>query len=465
MNTVDLFGTVWRRKSLFLAIMSLALALGVLVVRFAPRVYEAETFILVDPTRTIKEQTGGDGPSASGPNQEERMMKSQVKIAQGETVLFDVVRRMQELSGENTTEKKSQVDSPFAFLPRMIALLVPPARLTADEKERLEVQSAVRIELEPNTNLLRIAFRNEDPDVAAKYANQFASSFIERSAALSNNPFASEFFREREEQYKQKLSKAAKDLEVFSTTNNSYSLERQRTLVLARRDKALSSIAETRNSAQKLESELQSLRWQLASLKSKINLPAAIFGDTTFSGRPNLPAGPADFGADPPLLHVKLYQDSAQKIMNLNADLAGNKALEAAQAADLQQIDAELRKLAEKAATFARLEREVSQNEANLVLYSRKSTEAQIGNAWKSNERLSLLRVVEPAIKPIRPIFPRTGMVLPVALLLGIMLGCAATLLPDYVRRQMPRQTERSDLHYATLPKRQVRDNRSYDAA
>ena len=457
MNITDVFKSVWRRKYLFILVFVLVNICGVLFMRNATRIFEAETLVLVDPSRAMKPQGGGDTYSAG--LQQDRYLKSQVKIAQGEPVIIDAIRRIiTKETGEPNPIIESGAVKTTGILDRLIGFIWSPSWTPKNDENLLAVQSSLRVEAEPNTDLLRIVYRNRDPRRAADFANQITSSFIERHIALSTNPLASEFFREREVTSREKLAKASKDMEKFSVQNKTYSIDGQRKLYLARRDKIASDLSETRSLIGKTGGELNSLKLQLASLKSKINLPPEIFGDTNFSGQSNSSTATSNFGGDPPLLHVKLYQDSAQKIINLNAELAGLRQSEANHVRDFDQLNGELEKLAGKAAEFARLEREVDQNEANILLYTRKSAEALIENAWRSNERLSTMQIVQVASVPIRPVFPRAGMIIPLSLLLGLILGCAIVILAEVF------EIGSKDIRYSPIPSREAtlpRSNRT----
>ncbi|MFK5598212.1 GumC family protein [Methylobacterium sp. HMF5984] len=432
MKINEIFASVWRRKYAFLITFIIVNSIGIAVLKNATRIFEAESLILVDFSRSIKSQSGSDIYSAGV--QQERYLKSQIKIAQGEPVIIDAIKQIIiKETGDLNPIVKSGLNKSSSMTSKLVDLVWRPAWRRENDENIFAVQSALRVEPELNTDLLKIIYRNRDPERAAEFANQITRSFIERHISLSTNPLASEFFREREVAARNQLAKVSQELEKFSVQNKTYSVDGQRKLYLARRDKIASDLSETRSQIGKTSGELGSLKMQLASLKSKINLPPEIFGDSNFSGQSNTPTASSSFGGDPPLLHVKLYQESAQKIINLNADLAGLKLSEANQVRDVEQLNTELEKLASKSAEFSRLEREVDQYEANILLYNRKSADAQIENAWRSNERLSTMQVVQQATAPIRPVFPRAGMIVPLSIIIGIILGCAAAVCLELV--------------------------------
>jgi len=443
MEILDLIKEIWRSKYIFLSIVGVFLCLAVLVQKFAPRVFEAEALILVDQSKGIKDDRSTDAYSAG--LSQDRYLKSQVRLAQGEPVIIDALSKIKAKAptgSDSATELSTSAGAKF------LAGLQGSSTDMDRATNIIAIQSAMKVEVEPNSDLIRIAYRSKNPLVAAQFANQLATSFIERNISLYSNPLASKFFKDQRELYQEKLTKAAKDLEKFATSNKIYSIESQRKLELSRRDKAIADLSATQSSISRLDGELTSLKSQLASLKAKINLPTEIFGSNNFSDKRasgNTGSGPNSSGGqnlsdDPPLLHVRLYQESAQKIINFNAELAGLRASESNQVQELRTIEKSLQVMASLSAEFSRLESDVAQNEATIALYTRKSEEAGIQNAWRTNERLSNMQIVQVASPPIRPVFPRGSVIYPLGLLLGIVVGSGAV----FVRRIFGQDTATS---------------------
>ncbi|MCJ2104445.1 Wzz/FepE/Etk N-terminal domain-containing protein [Methylobacterium sp. E-041] len=439
MSINNFFSVIWRQKVIFAAVMLLINIIALSVWKFSPRIYEAETLLLVDRSRTPKPEENSE--SSSSALSQDRYLKSMVKIAQGEPVIIDVLNHLKNKNSEDPAEIV-QLNKRSETFGKPVSTIVQ----VADENQPftvLSLQAALKVDVELNTDLLKIAFRDRDPARAAMVANQVASSLIERNMKLYSNPLSIRFFQGEKDKYKDNLSSSSTALEKFSVANQIYAVENQRKLLMSRRDRAQADLSSTQVSISRIQGELESLRVQLSSLKGKMNLPAEIYGDASSATRSaKQPSASSGFGDDPPLLHVKLYQESAQKIINDNAELAGLKQSEVNQKNELQEVDQQLKKLATKSAEFSRLEREVEQNEANFALYSRKSSEAEIQNAWRTNENLSTLQPVQIASVPVRPVFPRGSVVVPLGVLIGLLAGCAAAVLRDAVGHKVGRLHE-----------------------
>lgn len=420
MDFQNLIKILWRHKLLFITTFALINAALIVLISYAPKIYEGEALILADSGRSLQQQSGD---SFSVGLRQDRFIKSQVRLAQSDDVIADAVKL---IKAREPAEPEAGTANTSSISSLITSLLKSTSAGTENVKR---VQASLRAEVEPNTDLIRIAFRHVDPERAALYANRIAGSLVDRQVKLYANPLAAQFFKEREDTHRTKLAEDERALETFSTKYSTYSITEQQRLLLARRDQILTNLATTLSSLGKVGGELDSLRLQLSSLRSKINLPTEIFGEVPASSRFGRTSANSNLSEDPPLLHVRLYQESAQKIVNLNAEIAGLKTSEASYNQELTKVDNELKSLAIRQGQFDRLKREIELDKTNIELYAKKSSEAEIDNAWKSNERLSNMQVVQEASVPTGPIFPRTAILAPLGILLGLLFGCGACML------------------------------------
>jgi len=468
MDVTEILRIVWRRKYLFVVVLLAVNVAAVVFLKLATRVFEAQALILVDQGRSPEQRAGGD--AYSGALRQDRFMKSQAKIAESETVVADAIRQIRSKETGNPNyvvlrEPPKQEVPQASFMDWFdVSKLAGLLERKEPEEAISTVQNALRVDVEANTDLMKVSYRSVNPVRATLYANQISRSLVDRQIKLYGNPLAAQFFREREQAYRNQLAEATKKLEKFSVANQTYSIADQQKLQLARREKVLASLSATRSSIERTAGELDSLRMQLSSLKSKINLPPEIFGETNFNGRAGRSAqSGSGFSDDPPLLHVRLYQESAQKIINLNADIAGLKASEANQQEDLKSVDKQLQVLASRQAEFDRLQRQVEQFEAGIDLYTKKSAEAEIESAWKSNERLSNMQLVQEATVPLRPVFPKAALVLPLGILAGIVAGIGATLLRHFLSQEDTHCRRERGGDVADLPMTEMPRARAFD--
>ena len=84
----------------------------------------------------------------------------------------------------------------------------------ASEVARLKRGLIVRGE--QTAGVIRISYRDPDPEVAAKFANALAVRFIERQAQLAGRVGAADFFQQQRQRFEQEAAQSAKALQDFS---------------------------------------------------------------------------------------------------------------------------------------------------------------------------------------------------------------------------------------------------------
>ncbi len=363
--------------------------------------------LLYDSSRSLHSENGDNVAIAAT----DKSLKSQTLIARSETVLGKALETVNSNFGQGGNR----------------------------QEQFRRAQNALRVKMEPETNLLIVSFRDADPSVAARVADQVAENLVDLDTKIKSNPFAADFFTARVREYKKKLKEDSRQLEDYAIANNVYLIAEQKRLNLGRREKIVEELAGTRETIGRLDSQLQSLRVQLGSLKSRMTLPKEIFGELAFA-RADRPAFSADVASDPPLLHVKLYQDSAQLLVNMNVELSGRKSVEADQFKALQQVDEQLRGLTRQDAQYSSLEAEVAQDRDAVALYTRKAAEAEIESAWRANQRFATLRLFQRSEPPETPVFPRPILIFPLCVLGGLAVSAFLVLLLEAIRSATTRR-------------------------
>jgi uncharacterized protein involved in exopolysaccharide biosynthesis len=161
-----------------------------------------------------------------------------------------------------------------------------------------------------------------------------------------------------------------------------------------------------------------------------MTLPPEIYGPTTPSSQDPKTAKSSDtFAADPPLLQIKLYQDMAQNLVASNAELAGLRSQEGQQLRDLLQIEDQLQQIATLEAEFNDLRRAISDGERYLESFSRKAADAEINDAWRSNESSTGAQILQSATVAAGPAFPNPKLFMGLGLITGLFLFGAMIFL------------------------------------
>ncbi|MBR0662128.1 GumC family protein [Neoroseomonas oryzicola] len=420
--------SAWRRKGVFLVVSLLAfsgMAIGILALRPS---FEVATLLLAGQRgpEPVAGAAGAPPPVSTA---------ALVQMALSDEVVGAALAQS-DLSGSippALPAGRSRIDSlrETLFGSDGIRRTVPPAM--ADPvlpmlKRRISVRS------EPNSNVIRIAFQDPDPVTAMLFANALAQAFMDRHLVLSSQAGAAEFFNRQRERFDEELRQASEALERFGSANGIYTVEQQRDMLLRRLNDLKAQMAANRVVIADKLGQRQALAEQLRRLAPVARSPYVsslvdVLGGERPAGVPR--TGDArsvtDRTSDPPLLLVRVYQESMVALFRLNADLAGAEGLREEQQLEHATLTADLARLSDLTQQFESLRRAVTQAGQNVEIYARRMVEEQI-SAELHAARFSALRVLERAGVATRPAFPNYPLVFAAAGVLSLLLGLVAAL-------------------------------------
>lgn len=308
------------------------------------------------------------------------------------------------------------------------------------------LRSQISAKQEGRSDLLRISFRNADPDLAAAFANELASGLVANYADLVQVPGADTFFQQQTNRLEQEVEKAADALRAFSVSASIYAVGDQRTLLLKRANDLAAQLASTRGTIQEKAGQKQAIMEQLLILrpvyqsKSVTGIVKGLGGQDYNAQEPSALAGRESgyLSDSPPLLLVHAYQDNIASLMKVSADLNGSRKLEAIIANQIEQVNAELATLSSKEAEYDRLKRVLSRASAAAENYGTRTIEEQINSDIAKKAQLSSVRVVQTAEAPSAPVFPEIPQLVMLALIGGLLSGVALAIALDVAGARAP---------------------------
>jgi polysaccharide biosynthesis transport protein len=308
----------------------------------------------------------------------------------------------------------------------------------------LSAKKRLLVNAEKDSQVLKLSFRHENPEIAERFLKVVVEAFLQRQVKLSGSADAPSFFRSQAERYRDEYGRASAKLRAFAETHATYSIEQEMVLALSRRDEAVAALATTRGSIADKVGQVATLQNTLTQLRQRISLPSEIVGPKT-----NMPADsdpltsnhvPAN---ESPLLLVRVFQETAQSLVNLNASIVGLRALEAEQSKALSAVDARLAALSSDKAEFERVKSEVDQASSILDAHLKRMADAQLTADWDASEKLSNVKVLQSATLPLRPVFPQKAFFMALSTLVGLAGGVASSvglsMLAPRRRRVQPR--------------------------
>lgn len=423
---------VWRHK--FIAILTAGVVFcGVMVIVLSLQpVYEGST-LLISGQSGLESAADGARKPAETPAALTRIAESEevvtsaiekvglkdlaLNLAPNASSLFDRMRQAVFTKSAEPERQPTQLD---AFLPR--------------------IKLALGVRTEPNSDVIRIAFRHRDPVVAAQFANAVAQAFVDRQILLYSKPGAVDFFTRQQKRFQDELKRNSDELDQFSTRTGLYSSTEQEQLLLKQRTDVETALSQTRGLISSKIAERQTLADELRKLAPVARstyvsaLVDSLGGDRTAIGpRAGESRSIDDRASDPPLLLVRVYQDSMAALFKINADLAGAQGLQTQQGIELARVNTDLNGLAVNEQEYLRLRRAIDRTAYNADLYAKRAVEEEIA-AESRAARFSSVKVLQKATVPLRPASPNYIAFTLMAAIASVLVGCGAALLRARIR-------------------------------
>jgi capsular exopolysaccharide synthesis family protein len=453
-NTIDLvelWRSVAKRKG---SILGLVVAVGLLAVALVlsmTPVYRATAVVMFESGKSQVVSIQDVYAGASG-NRE--YLATQLEIVRSREVALKTVQSLK-LWDPPEFDPRTVQPGPLAALPSTVTQALgmeEPAAEAAWTPERLTAavvapfQASVSVELLRNSQIAKVSFESSDPALAARAANQLAQVFIENdlNARYEMTRQATNWLQERVTDLKDKVLQSERALQAFrersgiistqglAQSGSSSQLEGLTTRLIdarLRRTDAETAYSQIRSAARGADlSEIPAVLRAPGVAEAKRNVLEAErkFGETS-----------QRYGFEHPR-HVaakaELEASKASLKSQLDTTVASIKReFEAAQSVE-REIERTLGQARSSVQTLNRAEFELGvlqrEVESNREMYNMFMTRAKETNST-SDLQSPIARVVDPALTPERPVKPRKGLVVLVAMLLALMVGVAATLLID----------------------------------
>lgn len=436
---------VWSRKATFLTIFLLIVASATAFTLLVTPKFQSEALLMTTLDRAQRQQT-------QFPETLRYQLNSQIYIINSEDVLRQAIReygpqKLYPAHGQSTFQQALALLPPAlsAAASNIASLFRPenPQDARSDVDRALtKVKKHLAVNLEKDSQILSLTFRHPDPKVAEQFLTLVVGDFLKRQADLSGNAAAPAFFRQEAGRYRDEYKRVSTELADFSKEHSIYSIAEETKLSLARRDDTLGALARTRGSIAEKEAQAATYQNTVAQLRRRISLPGEIVGP-----KQNPPAGigsgtnSSGPGTDAltesnrlpthesPLLLVKVFQETAQQLVDLNSQIVGLKSLEKAQSNSLSDTERRLGELSSISAEFRRLNDQLDQVSKVLEAQLTHTADAQTNADWDASEKLSNVKVAQSATAPTEPVFPPKPLFIALGAVIGIVGGAAACVM------------------------------------
>jgi uncharacterized protein involved in exopolysaccharide biosynthesis len=471
-------GAIFRRRGLVLFTF-LAVVIGtVIVTLIQPNRYDSRMKILVKNQRvdvaiTPEATTGLNAPTVDN-DVSENQINSEIELLTSKDLLTQVVNE--------TGLAKNEAGLFGRPVPESVRVESAVNRLTKD----LTI-SPVR-----KANIITVNYSANSPDLAASVLKKLGELYLEKHLKLNHPTGASDFFKDKADEYETQLKQAEQRLTDFQQTNNLVVLSQQKELTLQKTADAKSKMLEADAALSEATNRIARVEQQLAAIPKRITTQSRQLPNQYSAERLNTMIVELQnrrtqlltkYRPDDRLVRevdaqIKTTQDaltraeqktSVEEATDLNPlrqtletelsrarlDQSGAQARRDTLARQLGQYDSALKKLEGDTAKHDDLQREKTQAEENYQLYAKKREEARIADEL-DRQKITNVSIAESATAAQIPSGPNR----PVNFILGVFLAgflslasvFSAEMLSDtvYTPRQLEAMTGR--LVLATVP-------------
>jgi len=316
----------------------------------------------------------------------------------------------------------------------------------ASEAYRNSVENFLdRVEVSPvrRSDLVEVAMYSQDPQLAARIANQLASDYIDQNLQVKWDETlkASEWLAGQLTGLKAKLEKSEDALQAYARANSILFVEERKNLVSARLEQLQEEY--TKGQAERFQKEalyglveqgkiqdlpgflnnqlIQGLAIRLAELERD-------YSQLTATVKPDYPKAVA-LKKQIDTLQAALDQQKQSLTQNIVDEYRAAVQRERYLADALERQKKEVNDIAEKTIQYNILKREVDTSRQLYDGLLQRLKEAQVSAGLKASN----IRVVDPAEIPERPVKPRVILNLALGIILGLGLGIGLAFFQEYL--------------------------------
>lgn len=413
-----------RHKWKMLALIAfLTVAAGVVSLRLKP-LYESTTIVRID-----RHSSGGliglEAGQTVPVNDMDQIMATQLEIVQSDPVLRPVAEQYHLLAEENQLKGLS------------------PAAV-AEKRAAPVVLHRLKVTRPPNTYLIRITYRADDPRLAANVANAIAASYIRHAFDSRDVAFeqVSDSIRKELGTLKARMDKSTADLAQYEKELNMVDPEEGSTIQSAR----LKQLNEEYTKAQADRLRKQAIMNAVAGTDTIAAAEAAGHGDALDGALEHLNAAKQQFAAVKAIYgenyseyrKAKDQVDQLEKtVKELTANAGDRAKVEYQQAMDdeqrlaavLHSTKAEVDGLSARALQYEQMKRDADNDKKLYEDLERRTAEADINNEFQD----AIIQVAAMALPADRKVFPNIPENLAIAFVLSAVLSVIWVVVADAV--------------------------------
>ncbi|MDW8263558.1 MAG: Wzz/FepE/Etk N-terminal domain-containing protein, partial [Phycisphaerales bacterium] len=127
----------------------------------------------------------------------------------------------------------------------------PVARFIREDPDNqaaiLKIDRKLLVEVEPDSNILRVSFEARDPQVARDVVNAYVDAFRVVRARIHRNPITARFFGNQQEQVRRQIEELEREIRNLKNSTGVADLEEQRKVLISRLGRIVNEMDQVRS--------------------------------------------------------------------------------------------------------------------------------------------------------------------------------------------------------------------------
>jgi uncharacterized protein involved in exopolysaccharide biosynthesis len=319
------------------------------------------------------------------------------------------------------------------------------------------------IKSERNSNVITIALRNKNRDMAVQVTNRLIGQFVEREGKIDRDPRLG-FIRGRLDIYRRDVANAQAAMEAFQLQNGISSMDEERTALIQERANLEQSIIALHSTVtgdekkyQTLSSQIQQLspviltaqndrdplqitaRSNLAELQARESALRQAFSENSQAVqdvRNNIKAAQdvlSDEKSESPLTHAEVsvaYQQIQVALLQTKAELDSAREAETTQRQQLDKLNERLATRDKQEGAYQDAVRDYQLADQNYRLYLQGVESARVADDL-NKQRITSISVYDNAYASTRPAKPKWLLLLVLGAIGGLITGLALAFVAE----------------------------------
>tara|TARA_Y100000815_G_scaffold109092_1_gene97690 strand:+ start:4326 stop:5732 length:1407 start_codon:yes stop_codon:yes gene_type:complete len=438
---------LFKHQTKIFTVFILTVAVVAAITFLITPVYEATASLLVKvgrEYRTNPELGNGQGEMVVDRQQ---IINSELQILNNRELIEAVIAKI----GVSTLYPKPDVD--------------PVASAIMLERAVIKFTKAFTAKAVPNSNVISLAFRHQDPAIATRTLAVLIEVFKEKHLEAYSDPESSSLAKQLKT-YAERLKHSEMALQAFKQKHQLYSADDQRNLLLSQQVALDTSLKTTFARVDELQQQvivyhgqLQTLSQSTASYTQTERDNIVVDAQTRLLGlqleqqdllskdyrsdssalkqtREKIELVQHFLDAQEQVIAQKVrtsspaYQALQTALLKAEAELAAKRSGAETVAQQLDELTDSIKSLAQKQNELHGLERQRTIEEKNFLTYLSKQEEARIA-ADLDEQKIANISVIQAPITPLKPVKPRKLINLILGVLLGTFSGLGLALLAE----------------------------------